>query len=99
MDQAVISLVDKESMRLRLNAVFEKIRSYFKANLSNVIAAANAKAEEVAKKALEADVEVVIAQIEFGADGKIAKKIYEKLISIKPNASYFLLSTDEESDK
>lgn len=52
MDQAVVSLVDKEVMRKKLNAIFETIRAYNKANSAVKLNAANSKAEEVAQQAL-----------------------------------------------
>jgi hypothetical protein len=42
---------------------------------------------------------VVIAVIDFGADGKVARKIYEKLKSVNPEASYFVVSPDDDGEK
>lgn len=42
---------------------------------------------------------MVIANIDFGADGKVARKIYEKLKSVHPDASYFIMSQDEDGEK
>lgn len=51
-DQAVVSLVDKEIMRKKLNAIYETIRGYNKANAAIKLNAATSKAEEVAQRAL-----------------------------------------------
>jgi len=41
----------------------------------------------------------VVAQIEFGADGKVVRKIHDKLKSIHSEASYFIASFDDEGEK
>ena len=38
-------------------------------------------------------------QLEIGADGKVAKKIQEKLKAIYPAASYFLASLDDDAER
>jgi peptidoglycan/xylan/chitin deacetylase (PgdA/CDA1 family) len=98
-DQALISLVDKEVMRKKLNAVFEIIRAYNKTNAAVKLAAANSKADEVAREALASGKQVIIAAIDFSADGKVAKKIFERLKALHPHASFFIASADEEADR
>eukprot|EP00981_Chlorochromonas_danica_P003570 scaffold659_cov192-Ochromonas_danica.AAC.83 len=98
-DQAVVSLVDKEVMRKKLNAIFETIRAYNKANSAVKLNAANSKAEEVAQQALNTRKAIVIANIDFGADGKVARKIYEKLKSVHPSGSFFVVSADDDGER
>jgi alanyl-tRNA synthetase len=50
-DQAVISLVDKEALRLRLTAIYETIKAYYKVSLARKVAEASVLAEEAAKAA------------------------------------------------
>jgi len=42
---------------------------------------------------------VLVASLDFGADGKVAKKIQDKFRSIIPEGSLFLASPDEEEDR
>ncbi len=53
MDLATISLVDKEALRVKLAAIYETIKVYYKASVAARVAAANVKAEELAKSALD----------------------------------------------
>lgn len=98
-DNAVVSLVDKEKMREKQKKILENIKAWEKANSATRIANAGLKAETTAKEALAASVPVVVMQLEIGNDGKVAKKIQEKLVSINANASYFIASIDEEGEK
>lgn len=43
--------------------------------------------------------EFIVANVDFGADGKIAKKIQEKIKGINENLSIFLLSVDDAGEK
>ena len=42
---------------------------------------------------------MLVASLDFGADGKVAKKIQDKFRSIIPEGSLFLASPDEEEDR
>jgi len=52
-DQAFVSLVDKEVMRSKLAQVYEVVKTFLKSAEAAKLAAANTSAEEVAKIALE----------------------------------------------
>jgi len=41
----------------------------------------------------------VVSKMEFGADGKVAKKIQDKFKSIHPEGSFFLASLDDDEEK
>jgi hypothetical protein len=56
-------------------------------------------AESIAAKAKESNEVAIVAQIEFGSDAKVVRKIHEKLKSIHPTASYFVASFDDELEK
>mmetsp|Transcript_21570 Transcript_21570/g.29691 ORF Transcript_21570/g.29691 Transcript_21570/m.29691 type:complete len:985 (+) Transcript_21570:57-3011(+) len=98
-DQAFVSLVDKDVMRSKLAQVYEVVKTFLKSAEAAKLAAATTSAEEVAKIALEKQQSVVVAQIEFGADGKVVRKIHDKLKSIHSEASYFIASFDDEGEK
>lgn len=99
MDQAVISLVDKDSLRNRLNGVYEAIKQYYKANLAARVAEANDKAASIAQAAKDANQGVVVVNINFGGDAKVGKKIQERMASIHAGGSFFLLSPDADGEK
>lgn len=86
-------------MRTKLAQIYEVVKTYLKASEATKVAAANVTAEAIAKEAFSAGKRVVVAQIEFGSDGKVARKIHEKLKAVYPDASYFIASFDEETDK
>lgn len=99
MDQAVISLVDKDSLRNRLNGVYEAIKSYYKANMAARVAEANEKAVSIAQAAKDANQGVVVVNINFGGDAKVGKKIQERMTAIHSDGSFFLLSPDADGEK
>ena len=42
---------------------------------------------------------VVMSLMEFGADGKVAKKIQDTCKSVHPEGSFFIASLDDEGEK
>lgn len=51
-DQACISLVDKEKLRSQISLLSDSLKSWYKSNLTDTITNANSIAEELAKQAL-----------------------------------------------
>jgi alanyl-tRNA synthetase len=51
-DQAVISLVDKEALRVRLATIYETIKAFYKVSLARKVSEASILAEEAAKAAI-----------------------------------------------
>lgn len=98
-DAAVVSLVDKETMRGKLSKIYETIRAFHKASLATRIADASALAEQRARTAKEQGKGVVLLQLEIGADGKIAKKLHEKLKKVYIEGSYFVASLDDDMER
>jgi alanyl-tRNA synthetase len=99
LDQAVISVVDKENIRQRVAGLTEKLKVWFKANLATRVAEATVVCEKVTADALAANKSVVCMQVDFGGDGKLAKKIQEAARKVHVNGSFMILSIDEEADK
>jgi hypothetical protein len=98
-DQALVSLVDKELMKEKLNKVFETIKVFNKANLVEKVNSASVRAEEIAQAAKAAAKQLVVCQVDFGSDGKVAKKIHDKLKAAHNEGSFFVISLDEDDDK
>jgi alanyl-tRNA synthetase len=98
-DQALVSLTDKEAMKNKLNAIYEVIKVYNKNNLANKLYVANVKSEEVAQEAKNQNKALVVTVIDFGADGKVAKKIHDKLKAVHTEGSFFVISADEDGEK
>jgi hypothetical protein len=42
---------------------------------------------------------VVVINVEFGADGKVAKKLLDRMRAVHADGSFFVASLDEESEK
>jgi soluble P-type ATPase len=42
---------------------------------------------------------VIISQLDFGADGKIAKKIQDVIRALHPEATIFIASPDDDGEK
>lgn len=98
-DQAVVSLVDKNEMRKKISNIAESLKIWMKQETAAQSAEAAKTAERVALAAKDVNDTVVVAQFEFGQDGKLGKKMYDVMQSIHSTASYFLISLDEESEK
>ena len=98
-DTASVSLVDKELMKKTLNTVYETIKAYNKSNLAEKLVKANVTAESVAKAAVAQEKALVVVQIDFGADGKVAKKIHDKLKGEHAEGSFFVASYDDDEEK
>lgn len=98
-DQAMVSIVDKDRMRAMLKGIYETLRQYFKANAAQKISAANEQIEVMAAQAVASNQGVVVVHLEIGADGKVAKKIQDKFKGLHPSGSFFLATFDEEVEK
>jgi len=98
-DQSVVSLVDKDVMRTLLDGIYETIRVHHKALLGMKIAEATVTAERLAVEARDRGEEILVLSLEIGADGKVAKKILEKIKAVYPIASVFIASLDEDEEK
>ncbi len=97
-DTAVVSLVDKERMRGLHTIISNKLKAWYKANLSTRVAAAEVQAETIARQAAETGAKTIVASLDFGADGKIVKKIQEKIQKIH-NCPCFIVSSDDDGER
>lgn len=43
--------------------------------------------------------EIIVLNMDFGADGKLAKKIQDKFKAMYPDISLFLVSIDDDGEK
>ena len=98
-DQAVISVVDKEDLKSRISVVNDRIKVWYKANLAARVAEASSLCDRITSEALAVGKNVVVMQVDMGGDGKMAKKIHESVRKIHSSASFMLVSVDEEADK
>ena len=98
-DQSVVSLVDKDQMRLLLDSIYDTIKAHHKASLGTKVAEAAVTAERLALEARSNGVETLVMSLDIGADGKVAKKIIEKIRGVYPGASVFIASLDEDEEK
>jgi len=97
-DQAVVSLVDKHVMRSKLDKIMDVLKAWTKEETTRKSSEAVAQAEVIATACKEKAVSIIVGAFEFGSDGKIAKKIYEKMKSIY-DTSTIIISLDEAEDK
>mmetsp|Transcript_41057 Transcript_41057/g.41939 ORF Transcript_41057/g.41939 Transcript_41057/m.41939 type:complete len:1015 (+) Transcript_41057:17-3061(+) len=98
-DQAVVSLVDKESMRKELTGIANSLKAYNKSLSATRTASAMTAIETIASEAAACSKPVVVQAMEFGADGKVAKKIQDKYRAIYPDGTLFLASLDDDEEK
>jgi alanyl-tRNA synthetase len=98
-DTATISIVDKENLRVKLNKISDTIKVWYKAILTERIDNANKIAEKFAHDSNEKGNQIVVTQMDFGSDGKVAKKIQENFRKISKDASFFMATLDEEGEK
>jgi hypothetical protein len=86
-------------MRKKISNIAESLKVWMKQEAATQGAEAAKTAERVAHAAKECNTAVVVAQFEFGVDGKLGKKMYETMMAVHPAASFFLVSLDEEAEK
>ena len=97
-DQSVVSLVDKQIMRSKLAKILDILKAWTKEEAARKSAEATAQAEVIARNSKESGNPVVVGAFEFGSDGKLAKKLYEKMKSIY-DTSAIIVSLDETEEK
>jgi len=98
-EPSVISVVDKDVLRQRMATIYDKLKVWSKANLAARISEANAQCEKITTDAVASKKSVVCIQADFGADGKIARKMFESAQKIHPTASFLFAGLDEDSEK
>jgi len=98
-DQAIISLVDKDNLRNRLAVVYETIKQFYKANIATRVAEASEKAAQIAQSTKDANQGVAVINIDFAGDAKVGKKIQERIRAIYADGSFFLMSPDTDGEK
>eukprot|EP00604_Paraphysomonas_vestita_P001745 CAMPEP_0174822746 /NCGR_PEP_ID=MMETSP1107-20130205/18190_1 /TAXON_ID=36770 /ORGANISM="Paraphysomonas vestita, Strain GFlagA" /LENGTH=926 /DNA_ID=CAMNT_0016042605 /DNA_START=308 /DNA_END=3088 /DNA_ORIENTATION=- len=98
-DRAVVSLVDKERMRNQLQIIHDRLRAWLKSTIAERTEAALVKITTLSEAAISTQKKVLVEAIDFGGDGKIAKKIQDKFRSIVPDGSLFLASLDDDETK
>jgi len=97
-DSSVVSLVDKEQIIKLHGVVNDKLKVWRKANEKTRLATAEAQANELSKVAKERNARFIVANLDFGADGKIVKKLQE-IIQKTHLVPSFVCSSDDEGDK
>ena len=98
-DRAVVSLVDKEFMRTKLTVIGDAIKKWSKLISASRTSSTIAAAEALAREALASNQTLVVSAMDFGADGKLAKKIQEKFVQLHPTADIVIASLDDEAER
>jgi alanyl-tRNA synthetase len=99
-EQSIVSVVVKDALRTRLTRIYENtIKAYLKAAEAAKLTAAMTGADVLIAQAVAESQQVVIANLDFNADGKVAKKIFDKLRAAIPDGSFVLVSSDEDGEK
>ena len=98
-DQAVVSLSDKEGLRQAQTVVNNNLKVYNKELLAKRTADAIEFAEQAGKQAAEGSTPVLINTVMFGADGKIAKTMQDIIKKHSPQTSNFFCSLDTNDTK
>lgn len=98
-DQAMVSMVDKEKMRTALGKVQDALKVWWKANAASKLAEASVTAEGTAKELLAKNQRVAVVRIDIGSDGKAAKKLQDIMVKAHPEGSFLIVSNDEANDK
>lgn len=98
-DQAQVSLVTKDVMRSKQNILADTLKKWEKAREASRTTAAVDLAQTLAEASLSKNEPFIVAHMDFGADGKIAKKVQDHVKSVNPAASVFLASAGDAGDK
>jgi hypothetical protein len=86
-------------LRAKLAAIGETLKQWFKANLAQRTNSATAAIETLANEAKGKNENWIFADLDFGADGKIAKKLQDKLKSLHPSCSSVIVSVDDDGER
>ena len=86
-------------MRQKQNTIYETLKKWNKSREVTRLAEASASAESLGTNAKNNNEEFIVAAIDFGADGKIAKKIQDIVKGISANISMVIVSGDDEGEK
>jgi hypothetical protein len=98
-DLAVISIVDKDNLRLKLTEVTKKLKVWLKSIEATRAATVNVEVEKIIEEATSSQKTFLVTELDLGADGKLAKKIQEKFKSVCPKLSSVILSSDDDGEK
>lgn len=98
-EQALISLVDKDILRTKLQNIYDTIiKTYNKALEAERAAEATTAITALAEKAKTESKACVIVNLDFGSDSKVVKKIQDLYKSIHADGSLFVISQDSNTD-
>lgn len=84
---------------MKVSEVMKKVKVWLKSTEAARTAAVNAEADKIVDEAKSAKKPFVVAELDLGADGKLAKKIQEKFKSVYPELSSVLLSSDDDGER
>jgi len=98
-DKAVVSLVDKEKMRTLHSKVGDIIKVWLKSTIAERLSGAISITEKLATEAVASKKPIVVTNLDFGADGKLATKVHDVFKSIHPDGSFFVSSIDDDGEK
>ena len=98
-DQAVVSLSDKEGLRAAQSVVNTLLKAYNKDLLASRTATAIEFSEQAGRAAAANNTPVLINTVNFGADGKIAKTMQDIIKKHSPLTSNFFCSLDTNDTK
>jgi alanyl-tRNA synthetase len=98
-DQAVVSLSDKDGLRKAQTVVNNNLKVYNKELLATRKATAIEFSEQAGQEAAAGNIPVLINTVNFGADGKIAKTMQDIIKKHSPLTSNFFCSLDATDSK
>jgi len=82
-----------------LQKITDSLRAWMKSTLAERTTAALQQVETIAQAVQQTNQAVLVQGMDFGADGKVAKKIQDKLKTLCPALSVFLCSIDDDNEK
>jgi alanyl-tRNA synthetase len=98
-DQAMVSMVDKEKMKVVAGVIAESLKVWWKAEAVAKLEGATVTAEATATELLAGGQKVAVVRIDIGSDGKAAKKLQDIMVKAHPEGSFLIVSNDEAGDK
>lgn len=97
-NEATISVVDKDKLRVQLQNIFEKLKVWKKQFEAERSEAAMAEGIRLATEAAANSTPIIVTRMD-GLDGKVVKKLFTEISKIAPESSYLFVSVDEDADK
>ena len=79
--------------------IAKSIKAWLKSTLAIRLAAVNTHVDKLCQDAKANNVDIIVVDLDLGADGKLAKKVHETLKASIPTVSSVIVTSDDDEEK